>query len=87
MQKYLIIIEKAENNYAAFSPDVPGCVATGATVEETLAEMKSALEFHLEGLDHVPGARGLRYYIESGELLYEDGSLFTELEIQPRIAA
>lgn len=48
--KYPIVIEKAENNYAAFSPDVPGCVATGETIEETTRVMKEALLFHFEGM-------------------------------------
>ena len=84
---YLVIVEKGENNYAAFSPDVEGCVATGATVEETLAEMREALQFHFEGLTEIPQPKGLRYYLDSGELLHEDESLFTELEVHARIAA
>ena len=51
--KYTIIIEKAEGNYSAYCPDVPGCVATGKTEEETLDRMKEALEFHLEGLREI----------------------------------
>lgn len=50
MRSYPIIIEKAPNNYAAYSPDVPGCVATGNTVEGTIAEMREALAFHFESL-------------------------------------
>lgn len=50
MNKYLVVIERAEQNYAAFSPDLPGCVAAGATREETLAEMKAAVAMHIEGL-------------------------------------
>lgn len=50
MHRYLVIIEKAKNNYSAFSPDVPGCVATGATREEAEREMHAALQMHLEGL-------------------------------------
>ncbi len=50
MHNYVIIIEKAENNYAAYSPDVPGCIATGKTIAETKANMQEALEFHIEGL-------------------------------------
>lgn len=48
--KYAIIIEKAENNYGAYSPDIPGCIATGDTIEETLKQIKEAIEFHFEGL-------------------------------------
>ena len=48
--KYSIIIEKAQNNYAAYSPDVDGCVAVGDTIEEVKQQMVEALEFHFEGL-------------------------------------
>jgi predicted RNase H-like HicB family nuclease len=50
MLRYPIIIEKSRQNYSAYSPDLPGCVATGATIKETLSRMKSAIKFHLEGL-------------------------------------
>ena len=45
-----VVIEKAEGNYSAYVPDLPGCVATGATVEETESEIREAIEFHLDGL-------------------------------------
>ena len=48
--EYLIIIEAAERNYGAYAPDVPGCVATGETVEECVREMREALAFHFDGL-------------------------------------
>jgi predicted RNase H-like HicB family nuclease len=48
--KYLIIIEKANKNYSAYIPDVPGCIATGKTIEETKKNIKEALDMHLEGL-------------------------------------
>ena len=47
--RYAIVIEKAGNNYSAYVPDLTGCIATGATVEETEAEIREAIEFHLEG--------------------------------------
>ncbi|NMX21558.1 HicB family protein [ANME-1 cluster archaeon GoMg4] len=50
MYKYTIIIEKAEDNYSAYCPDLPGCIATGRTEEETIERMKVAIEFHIEGL-------------------------------------
>ena len=50
MSKYLVIIEKTGTGYSAYSPDLPGCVATGTTREETENEMKDAIEFHIEGL-------------------------------------
>ena len=48
--RYAIVIEKAEGNYSAYVPDLPGCVATGATVAETEAEIREAIVFHLEGM-------------------------------------
>ncbi len=50
MRKYLIVIEKAGDNYSAFSPDMPGCIATGATPEETERNMKEAIELHIHGM-------------------------------------
>lgn len=48
--RYAIVVEKAGNNYSAYVPDLPGCVATGATVEETEREIGAAIKFHIEGL-------------------------------------
>jgi predicted RNase H-like HicB family nuclease len=48
--KYLIVIERTDTGYSAYSPDVPGCIATGSTREETEREMRDAIAFHLEGL-------------------------------------
>ena len=48
--RYAIVIEKAENNYSAYVPDLPGCVATGATIAETETQIREAIEFHLEGM-------------------------------------
>lgn len=49
-KEYLVIFEKAEHNWAAYSPDVPGCVSTGRTKEETYANFSAALALHFEGL-------------------------------------
>ena len=48
--RYAIVIEKAEHNYSAYVPDLPGCVATGVTVEQAEAEIREAIEFHIEGM-------------------------------------
>ena len=48
--RYAIVIEKAEHNYSAYVPDLPGCVATGATAEQAEAEIREAIEFHIEGM-------------------------------------
>jgi len=47
---YAIVIEKANGDYSAYCPDLPGCVATGASVKETTARIREAIEFHIEGL-------------------------------------
>ena len=48
--KYLIVIEKSETGYSAYSPDIPGCVSTGGTIDETEKNMREAIEFHIKGL-------------------------------------
>ena len=48
--QYTIVIEKSPSNYAAYAPDLPGCVATGATREEAVQEMRGAIAFHIESL-------------------------------------
>ena len=48
--RYAIVIEKAEGNYSAYVPDLPGCIATGSTVAEVETEIREAISFHLEGM-------------------------------------
>lgn len=48
--RYAIVVEKTKNNYSAYVPDLPGCVATGQTVEEVENEIRAAIELHIEGL-------------------------------------
>jgi predicted RNase H-like HicB family nuclease len=48
--QYAVVIEKAEHNYAAYVPDLPDCVATGASIEETEQQIREAIAFHLQGL-------------------------------------
>lgn len=50
MYRFLIVIEKTKNNYSAYSPDLPGCVATGKTREETERNMHEAVEMHVLGM-------------------------------------
>lgn len=54
MSRYLVIIEKTATGFSAYSPDLPGCIATGSTRKEIEAEMRDAIEFHIEGL-HLAG--------------------------------
>jgi predicted RNase H-like HicB family nuclease len=48
--KYLIVIERTSTGYSAYSPDLPGCIATGGSEDEVQREMKDAIAFHLDGL-------------------------------------
>lgn len=56
MHRFLIVIEKTEANYSAYSPDLPGCIATGKTREETELNMSEAIKMHIQGLleDNAP---------------------------------
>ncbi|MBI5436471.1 MAG: type II toxin-antitoxin system HicB family antitoxin [Nitrosomonadales bacterium] len=67
--RYAIVVEKTENNYSAYVPDLPGCVATGFTVEETEREIREAIGFHIEGL------------IEDGLPIPQPASIVEYLEI------
>jgi predicted RNase H-like HicB family nuclease len=66
--RYAIVVEKAQNNYLAYVPDLPGCVATDNTIEKTKREIREAIEFHIEGLIEdglpVPEPTGIVQYIE-----------------------
>jgi predicted RNase H-like HicB family nuclease len=66
--RYAIVIEKAEGNYSAYVPDLPGCVATGNTVEEAESQIREAIEFHLEGMREdgspIPPAASRVEYVE-----------------------
>jgi predicted RNase H-like HicB family nuclease len=48
--RYAVVVENAGANYSAYVPDLPGCVATGATVQEIEQAIREAIEFHIEGL-------------------------------------
>ena len=68
MRRYAVVIEKAPGNYSAYVPDLPGCVATGATLEEVEREIREAIEFHIEGLrdagEPVPEPTSRMAYVE-----------------------
>jgi len=67
--RYAVVIEKADGNYSAYVPDLPGCVATGATLRDVEAEIRSAIRFHIEGLRAhgatVPEATSIAEYVEA----------------------
>jgi len=66
--KYLIVVERTEGGYSAYSPDLPGCVATGADLRTVETEMREAMAFHLDGLrelgERIPEPRTSSSYIE-----------------------
>lgn len=66
--RYAIVVEKTEDNYSAYVPDLPGCIATGQTAEETEQEIRAAIQFHIEGLIEdglpVPKPESTVQYIE-----------------------
>ncbi len=67
--RYAIVIEQADGNYSAYVPDLPGCVATGATVTEVEAEIRDAIRFHIEGLKadglQVPVPTSMAEYVDA----------------------
>jgi predicted RNase H-like HicB family nuclease len=67
MHRFLVVIEKANGNYSAYSPDLPGCVATGKTRDQAARNMHAAIEMHVRGLVEdnlpVPQAHSFAEYI------------------------
>jgi predicted RNase H-like HicB family nuclease len=67
--RYAIVIEKAEGNYSAYVPDLPGCIATGPTVEAVERDIRDAIRFHIDGLKEdglpVPPATSIAEYVEA----------------------
>ncbi len=81
----LIVLEKGEANFSAYSPDVPGCVATGDSMEETLVNMKEGLAFHLESLiedgDPLPHPRGVQSYLDAVRSSGGDEYFLTHIDV------
>ncbi|HEY9803686.1 type II toxin-antitoxin system HicB family antitoxin [Anabaena azotica] len=67
--QYAVVIEKAENNYSAYVPDLPGCVATGETLDEVKQMIAEAIEFHIEGM------------LEDGLAIPQPTSIACEVEV------
>jgi predicted RNase H-like HicB family nuclease len=67
--RYAVVIEKADGNYSAYVPDLPGCVATGTTVKDVEAEIREAIRFHIDGLKAdgaaVPAPTSIAEYVEA----------------------
>ena len=67
--RYAVVIEKAAGNYSAYVPDLPGCVATGATIADAETEIREAIRFHIDGLradgETIPEPTGIAEYVEA----------------------
>ena len=67
--RYAIVIEKADGNYSAYVPDLPGCVVTGDTIESIGREIRNAIRFHIQGLEDdglpVPEPTSIAEYVET----------------------
>lgn len=67
--RYAVVIEKAEGNYSGYVPDLPGCVATGATIAEVETEIRAAIRFHIDGLKAdgvaIPEPTSIAEYVEA----------------------
>ena len=75
INQYLIVLEKSETGFSAYSPDVLGCIATGQSLEETTTAMELALTKHLADQDSLPQPRGIDAYLDAlqnseGETFY-----------------
>jgi predicted RNase H-like HicB family nuclease len=66
---YAVVIEKSENNYSAYVPDLPGCISVGDTLEEVQQMIREAIEFHIEGMQ------------EDGEPVPEPTTLCAMIEV------
>jgi len=69
MMRYAVVIERVGENYSAYVPDLPGCVATGETLQEVEAEIRVAVRFHIEGLKkdglEVPEPTSIAEYVDA----------------------
>ncbi len=85
MEKFVVVIEKAEQNYSAYLPDVPGCVSTGNTIDETLSNIKEAHEFHLEGLAEekysLPEVESLEMHLKNGDIILDEDVIIASIHV------
>ncbi len=67
--RYAVVIEKARGNYSAYVPDLPGCVATGLTVEEVEQQLREAIRFHIAGMQEdglpIPEPTSIADYVDA----------------------
>lgn len=94
MEKYLVVIEKSETSFSAFSPDAPGCITVGNTVEGTIVNMREAIELYVEavaesGID-LPPVKNIEQHIREGLLTngeIADEYFLTQIEIESAVTA
>ena len=69
MMRYAVVIERADANYSAYVPDLPGCIATGQTVEAVESEIRAAIRFHIVGLEAdglpIPEPTSIAEYVDA----------------------
>jgi predicted RNase H-like HicB family nuclease len=86
MDKYLIVLEKSDTGFSAYSPDVLGCIATGQDLEETRANMQSAIAFHLREMikdyEQVPQPRGIDSYLMALDSSEGEDFFLTYIDVQ-----
>lgn len=91
MENYLIVIEKSQTGFSAYSPDVLGCIATGRTIHQTIVNMKSALAFHLQGLaadgEKMPKPRGIQAYLDAERDSEGEEYLITHIAVEKVLPA
>ncbi len=79
---YLIVIERTSTGFSAYAPDLPGCIATGKTIDEVRARMREAIEFHIEGLrlegSPVPVPTSKAFFFDLGQ----EGSVKSERRVE-----
>ena len=89
MEKYFVVIEKTETGFSAFSPDVPGCMTVGKTVESTIVNMREAIELYMETAteegQELPALKSIEQHIQNG--LLKNGEIvdeyfLTQIEIE-----
>lgn len=86
MEAFVVVIERANDNYSAYLPDMHGCISTGNTVEETLENIKDALEFHLEGLAEegysLPETVSLETHLRNGDIVLDDDVIIANIHVE-----
>jgi predicted RNase H-like HicB family nuclease len=80
MPRYVVIVENTKANFAAHSPDVPGCTAIGNTVQDAINKMTNALKKHLKGMEVLPEPKGLNFYMNDDS--FKKGSTDYILQVE-----